>query len=123
MSTLSPVVALAVRAALASQGYPPGIIRADGTFDFSLLSASTYETVEFWTEVTAPVNVNVSELLRPGPPHPVLMALKPTIVLRGPAGERVIAPYGTARRDGAWKGAAATVGLVLGLMWLGRVTA
>ena len=111
----------AVRAALASQGYSPSIVRGDGTFDFSLLAASTYDTVTIWTEYTGPVTVNVAEALKPGPPHPLLAALRPTIVLSGPAGQRVIAPYGTASRDGGWKAPALVGGFLLGVFLLGRL--
>lgn len=125
MSTLPPVLVVPVRAALVSQGFPGGVIRNDGTFDFSLLASSTYDTVEVWSNASPPITMNVVEALRDDgkPPNPVLAALQPTVVLSGPRGKLVIAPFGTARRDGAWKGAAVVVGGVLGLMWLGRALA
>lgn len=118
---LTPPIAMAVRAALVSQGYPAGIVRADGTFDFSLLAASTFDTVTIWTDYTSPVTVNVAEALKPGPPHPLLAALRPTIMLSGPAGTRVIAPYGTADRDGGWRGPALLAGALVGVFLLGRL--
>lgn len=118
---LSPVLIPVVRGALASQGYSPNIVRGDGSFDFSLLAASTFDTVEIWTEYTGPVTVNVAEALKPGPPHPLLAFLKPTIVLSGPAGQRVIAPYGTAARDGGWKGPALVAGVFVGVFLLGKL--
>ncbi len=121
--TLSPLLIPVVRIALASQGYPPAVVRNDGSFDFSLLSASSYDSVTIWTEFSPPTKLNISELLKPGPPHPLLLALKPTIVLEGPAGRQVVAPYGTAAMDGGWKGPVAVVGALFGVFLLGRLSA
>lgn len=120
---LSPVLIPLVRLALVSQGYPAAIVKNDGSFDFALLAARTFDTVTIWTEFSPPTKLNISELLKPGPPHPFLLALKPTVVLEGPAGKQVIAPYGMAATDGAWRTPLALAGALFGVFLLGRLSA
>ncbi len=55
---------------------------------------SQYDTATFASSATPAVTVNLRDALADGPPNPYAQWLKPTLVLSGPAGRQVIAPYG-----------------------------
>lgn len=77
-----------------------------------------YTRAELRTNATPPIVLNVKQLGdTDGPPNPLAAALKPTLILTGPMGTKVIAPYGQASATaGSYVGfgALATVALVLG---------
>ena len=52
-----------------------------------------------------------------GPPNPVIRWLRPTVILTGPAGRTVIAPYGPAPGGGAL----VALGAFLGIIGIGFV--
>lgn len=83
----------ALRQALQGQGFPALIITDAGELDPGLLVRSLVRTVEFRTTMTPPV---VIDMLATGEPNPAVVALKPTLILDGPLGRQVIAPYGEA---------------------------
>lgn len=56
-------------------------------------AAEFFDTVEIRTTMTPPIVLNVRTLEDPTP-NPILQQLKPAIILRGPMGTKVIAPYG-----------------------------
>lgn len=84
--------------------------------------AQFFNTVEIRTRVSPPIILDISRLDDPTP-NPLLDQIKPAIILRGPAGTKVIAPYGEVPSgneglDNAWKigglivGGIAVVGIV-----------
>lgn len=84
---------------------------------------SLYSTLEMRTSVTPPAFIDLAALARDqSPPSPITQFLRPTIILSGPAGRQVIAPYGEA--DGGWGPAlsalAVVVGIGFGLGWYAR---
>lgn len=75
------------------------------------------ETIEIRTRFSPPVLLRVADLVaqKEGPPNPAVSALKPTIILRGPAiGQQVVAPAGQVGPED-WKLPTATVVVVLGV--------
>lgn len=75
-----------------------------------------YDTITIATNATPPVTVNLRDALASGPPNPVARWLQPTVVLSGPAGQQMVAPYGAS--SGSHGG---PVFLVLALFGLGYV--
>jgi hypothetical protein len=122
MNTIPAVLIPIVQAVLASQGYPASIVKQDGTFDFALLASSTYNSATFWTEYTPQFSVDITDALAPGPPNPLLELMKPTIVLQGPAGQKVIAPYGVATVSAGLEGPFILGVLGFGIFMLGRLS-
>jgi len=98
MATVPSFLVPVVREALRSQGLPGDSITNEGKFNPTAFVEGTYTQAEFWTRVTPPVHFDVVDLVKDGPPHPLTEFLQPTIVLTGPAGRLVIAPYGEAER-------------------------
>lgn len=75
-----------------------------------------YDTVTIASNATPPVTVNLKDALASGPPSPAARWLQPTVILTGPAGRQVIAPYGVS--SGSHGG---PLLIVLGLFGLGFV--
>lgn len=95
-----------LRAALQSQGFPAGTIKADGTVDAAFLLSGVFQQIEFRSNLTPSVQVNVAELSADAPASPWAKMLQPTVILHGTGGSTTIAPTGVSK-DG--------VGLVVGL--------
>lgn len=77
-------------------------------------AAEFFDTIEIRTKATPPITFNVRTLEDPTP-NPILQQLKPAIILRGPLGTKVIAPYGEVPGedegiDNAWKLLAVGIG-------------
>lgn len=53
-----------------------------------------YDTITIATNATPSVTVNLRDALASGPPSPVAQWLQPTVILTGPGGQQVVAPYG-----------------------------
>jgi hypothetical protein len=108
-----------LRVALQSQGFPPEMVRDDGTLNSAGLLATVYTDIEFRSALWPTQRVATRGLLHAGPPSPFLQWVKPTVVLRGGGQETIIAPYGVH--------AGGTVlplaGVALGLIGLGYVLA
>jgi len=86
--------------------------------------AGFYNTLEFRSALTPPMEFDVADLSSDTPPNPIVQWLRPTLTLRGPAGTKVIAPYGEAPPAGGL-GGFGVVGAVFGAgllagWWLGR---
>ena len=107
-----------VRDAFRRAGINPAAVLESGDLDFSRLAASTYNKVEVWSRVTPTFTMAVDEILASGPPNPWLAFLQPTIILSGPAGRQVIAPYGVAERGTVANWSAP---MVLGLLLVATV--
>lgn len=58
--------------------------------------ANIYDTMEVRTALTPPATVDLKSAVASGPPSPIAQFLQPTIILSGPGGSQVIAPYGVA---------------------------
>jgi hypothetical protein len=80
--------------------------------------AQLWETAELRTRVTPPVKLSILKLAsaelgqQGGEASAVGPLLKPTLILTGPAGDKVVAPYGEA---GGREGTVVLVGGALGL--------
>lgn len=82
--------------------------------------SSLYDTIEVRTAFTPPAVINLHEAAY-APPGEISPLLKPTIILSGPNGRDVIAPYGEA--EGGWGGTVAALVLILGAGFvLGRLS-
>jgi hypothetical protein len=75
-----------------------------------------YDTVTLVSDATPPLSVNLRDATASGPPSPIAQLLRPTVILTGRAGRKVIAPYGesTGSHGGPFL-------LVLGLVGVGFV--
>lgn len=71
-------------------------------------------TIEIRSRFSPPQVLDTKQLTRPGPPNPILVAMKPTIILNGPLGQQVIAPYGVAGVD-EWKLPSVALATVVGV--------
>lgn len=97
------------------QGRMQGFGDLNPTAIVSTAISSLYDTMEVRTALTPPAVINLKTALDPNsPPSPVAQFLQPTIVLTGPSGQQVIAPYGQAP-----DGTAGTIGVVAFLMGIG----
>jgi len=76
-----------------------------------------YDTLEFRSALTPPMEFNVADLTSDTPPNPIVQWLRPTLTLTGPAGKKVIAPYGEAPPSGALGG----FGVVGGVFFAGAL--
>lgn len=112
-----PVWAIApIRTALQAARVDPASIDDAGEIVASKLLGSFYTSAEVRTRITPSVSLDLAEQMS-GPPSPLVQWLQPTVILRGPAGERVIAPYGVAEES---SGAALLIP-VLALFGLGFI--
>lgn len=125
MATASiPQVFIApLRAALAAQGFPRETIGDNGVLNPAGLLAGSYDSLELRSAITPTFRIDTKALLSDGPRNPILDAVKPTVILTGPAGTNVIAPYGPAAAGG-WVVPVFFVGLLVGIgVVIGRATA
>lgn len=69
--------------------------------------ARLYSRAEFRTSITPAITVDVASLDggQSGEPSAILKMLRPTLVLAGPEGTKIIAPHGEAGRNGGLTGA------------------
>lgn len=73
----------------------PKLVTAQGQWTPFEAAAELYDEVEIRTAFTPPVTFDVRELGASSPgPNPLGALLKPSIILRGSLGQRVLAPYG-----------------------------
>ncbi len=103
----------ALRSALQSQGFPRSSVTDAGNIDPAALLSGVFHTIELRSAATPPITIKTAELQFGGPPNPWLSFLKPTVIMTGPAGRTLIAPYGEAG-DGTL-GAVVVVGGLVGL--------
>jgi hypothetical protein len=75
-------------------------------------SQFAYDTIEIRSNGTPTITMPITALQGGGPPNPIAQALQPTIILTGPAGQQVIAPYGAS--DGS-TGGIVSVGVAMGI--------
>ena len=80
------------------------------------LVPSVWNNVEFSSSATPTLNAEVAYDPN-GPPNPLMQWLKPTVILTGPAGRTVIAPYGQAGGGGG----VVALGVLLGIVGVGFV--
>lgn len=92
------------------------LISAIGSGDTLGALANIYDTLTIQTAVTPSAVIDLKSALASGPPSPIAQFLQPTIILSGPAGDQVIAPYGV-----AGDGTAGTIAIAALLMGLGYV--
>ena len=96
MQLVPPNLVPIARALLVEQGYAPTILDANGNVALADLFSLAFNQMEFQTALTPHVSFRLD-----GPSDPttqaILQKIKPTIVLRGPAGTVQIAPYGAAQ--------------------------
>lgn len=93
----------------------------DSTIQLALgMLSAYYTTFQFRSALTPPVEFSVTDLTSDTPPNPITQWLRPTLTLTGPAGTKVIAPYGEAPPSGAL-GGFGVVGSVFGLGMLAGV--
>ena len=95
-----------LRTALQSQGFPAGTIKSDGTVDAAFLLSGVFQQIEFRSNLTPSVQINVAELSADAPASPWAKLLQPTVILHGTGGSTTIAPTGVSRES---------VGLIVGL--------
>ena len=118
-----PAILIApLRVALQSQGFPPEMVRDDGTLNAAGLLATTFDTIEFKSALWPTVTVDTRQLLvGKSTPSPFMDWVKPTVVLKSRATQQqtVIAPYG-AHPGGT---VIPVVGVVVGLVGLGYLLA
>lgn len=107
-----------IRAALESQGFPAQSITPSGDLDPVMLLSGAFRTIEIRTSVTPPFTFNVSDLSDQVPSGPIPRLLKPTIVLRGPAGSNTIAAFGEASPAIGWVVFLGIVGALVGIGYL-----
>lgn len=86
------------------------------------------ESIEVRSAFSPPVTLTIKDVLKAGPPNPVVKRVKPTIIIKGGIGQQVIAPGGVVGPD-EWKrnvaivGAGVAVAAVAGTMFLFSVGA
>lgn len=113
-----------LRAALQSQGIDPRTITDDGRINPAGFLAAAFDEVEFRSSLTPSITIRTADMLRDpgGPPNPFLAWLRPTVVLRGRAGETYIAPAGVSKGGSILPGLL-IVGTLVGTGFvLGRLT-
>lgn len=63
---------------------------------------SLIESVEVRSAFSPPIVLNIKDILKEGPPNPVVKRVKPTIIIKGGIEQQVIAPAGVVGPD-EWK--------------------
>ena len=71
----------------------PSLTDSHGNWTPYAAAAELFDSVEIRTKVTPPIKLNIRSLEDPSP-NPYLNQIKLALILRGPAGTKVIAPYG-----------------------------
>lgn len=85
--------------------------------DIALAALSgVYDQIEFKSAVSPPTSFNVRDLQSSSPPSPLTQWLQPTLILTGPQGRYVIAPYGEAQ--GGYAPLIGTVAAIFGIGFL-----
>lgn len=93
----------------------PSIISGDPAAALSKI----YSTIEVRTRVTPNAVINIADLGKSNKkPNPIVKWLKPTLVLKGQAGTKIVAPYGEAPPQGGAGTGIAIVGGILGGVFL-----
>jgi hypothetical protein len=104
MQILTPALVPVARAILAQQGADPNIIDNNG--DLSAVGALGlfFNEAEVRTAVTPSIRFPISASGAPPSPavQELLRQLQPSVILRGPAGEAVVAPYGMPVGQTSW---------------------
>ena len=97
MKLINPALVGPTRALIQSQGGNPYMVNDDGSLNPDGVLALFFNNVEVRTSVTPPLLFPIGPTGTPADPatEALIRALKPTVILRGPAGEVVVAPYGT----------------------------
>lgn len=95
MSTGIPQVLIQpLRVALQQQGFPPEMVRDDGSVNPAGLLSTLYDEVEFRSSLWPNITAKTRGLLTDPTPNPFMSWVKPTVVLRKGDATTTIAPYG-----------------------------
>ena len=95
MSTGIPQVLIQpLRVALQQQGFPPEMVRDDGSLNPAGFLATLYDEVEFRSSLWPNITAKTRGVLMDQQPNPFLSWAKPTVVLRKGDATTTIAPYG-----------------------------
>lgn len=118
MQLLNPAFVPGARALIQSQGGNPLILNNDGSLNPDGVLSLFWNNLEVRTSVTPPLLFPIGPHGTPADPatDALIRSLKPTVILKGPAGDVVIAPYGTVVAQ-SW--GPVVIGGVLGLGVLG----
>ncbi len=97
MQLVNPAMVGVTRNLIVSQGGSPFLINDRGEINPDGLISLFFNTVEVRTSVTPPLRFPIGPTGAPSDPATgaLVESLKPTVIFSGPAGEVVIAPYGT----------------------------
>jgi len=120
MQLINPNLVPAARSLIQSQGGNPWMVNDDGSLNPDGVLALFWNNVEVRTSVTPPIRFPIGPTGAPADPttEALIKALKPTVILSGPAGEVMVAPYGTVVAT-SWLPVAIVGGLGLALVgWL-----
>lgn len=94
MSGIPQVLIAPLRVALQQQGFPPEMVRDDGSLNPAGLLSTVFDEVEFRSALWPNINVKTRQLLAQGPANPFMAWVKPTVILRGGGQETIVAPFG-----------------------------
>lgn len=97
MQLINPALVGITRNLIASQGGNPMMVNNDGSLNPDGVLALFFNNVEVRTSVTPPLLFPIGPTGTPADPatEALIRSLKPTVILSGPAGQVVVAPYGT----------------------------
>jgi hypothetical protein len=120
MQLIPPALVPTVRAYLQQQGLNPNTIAYDGSLDAGGIVSNFYNQVTVRTAVTPDLVFPINQSGEP--PNAVakqlLDQLQPTVIISGPAGSFVLAPYGQAVGQRSWLPIAAVgLGAVVFIGW------
>lgn len=120
MQLINPSLVPITRNLIASQGGNPFMVNDDGSLNPDGVLALFWNNVEVRTSVTPPILFPIGPTGTPADPatEALIKALKPTVILKGPAGEVVVAPYGTVVAKSWVPVAVAGAALVAVVGWL-----
>lgn len=120
MRLINPELVPVARSLIASQGGSPYLLNDDGSLSPDATLALFYNEVEVRTSVTPPLRFPIGPTGTPADPttDALVRQLKPTVILRGPAGEVTVAPYGTEVATSWWPVILAGGATVLLAGWL-----
>jgi len=97
MQLINPNLVGTTRLLIQSQGGNPLMINNDGSLNPDGVLALFFNNVEVRTSVTPPLLFPIGPTGTPADPatEALVRSLKPTVILSGPAGRVMVAPYGT----------------------------
>jgi len=97
MRLIDPSLVGITRNLVASQGFNPLIVNSDGSLNPDGVLAMFFNQVEVQTSATPPLRFPIGPSGEPTDPatDALVKTLKPTVILSGPAGRVVVAPYGS----------------------------